>query len=50
MEYSYYEAMKIAKKLVIVSDYTLDDKNEAYLEFLRSAFCLPIEYKQVVPE
>jgi hypothetical protein len=32
MEYSYYGATKIAKKLVIVSDYPLDEKNKAYLE------------------
>lgn len=48
MEYSYYEATKIAKKLVIVSDYPLDDKNEAYLEFLKREFSLPIEYKRVI--
>lgn len=48
MEYSYYEAMKIAKKLVIVSDYPLDDKNGAYLEFLRREFNLPVEYKQII--
>ena len=48
MEYSYYDATKIAKKLVIVSDYPLDDKNGAYLEFLRNNFNIPVEYKQII--
>lgn len=50
MEYSYYRASKLAKKIVIVSDYPLDNKNEAYLEFLRREFNLPVEYRQVVCE
>lgn len=48
MEYSYYRAIKLAKKLVIVSNYELDDKNATYLEFLRREFNLPIEYKQII--
>ncbi|MBO7550618.1 MAG: hypothetical protein J6T62_03730 [Fibrobacter sp.] len=48
MEYSYYRATKLAKKLVIVSDYELDERNEAYLTFLRREFNLPFEYKKII--
>lgn len=48
MEYSYYGAIRLAKKIVIVSDYELDDKNAAYLDFLRTEFSLPVEYRRVV--
>lgn len=48
MEYSYYGATKLAKKLVIVSNYQLDNKNASYLDFLRKEFNLPIEYRQVI--
>lgn len=48
MEYSYYGAKKLAKKLVIVSNYKLDGKNATYLDFLRKEFGLPLEYKQVI--
>lgn len=48
MEYSYYRATKLAKKLVIVSNYELDERNEMYLTYLQKEFNLPIEYKQVI--
>ena len=50
MEYSYYRATKLAKKLVVVSDYELDDKNAAYLNFLKREFGLPVEYRQILLE
>ena len=50
MEYSYYRATKLAKKLVIVTNYELDDKNATYLEFLRREFKLPVEYRQILLE
>lgn len=48
MEYAYYGGTKIAQKLVIVSDYALDERNRDYLAYLVREFNLPVEYKQIV--
>ena len=46
LEYSYWPGAQQAHKLVIVAEAPYDDEAKTYIEKLRKAFSLPIEYKR----
>jgi len=47
LEYSYWPGGSEASKFVIVSEASLDNEAEQYLETLRQKFSIPVYYKQI---
>lgn len=47
LEYAYWNGKENAKKLVIASEYNLNEEGQKYLNFLNNKFNLPIEYRRI---